>query len=264
MNICELEGDDCEKRIIEDGLYTLFTGSFICSIGLTSAEAATLNVYGPGGPLGPMQECAQLFAQMKGITVNVTAGPESKWIEKANQDADLIFGGAEYMLTDFTLRHPGFVDNFTRTSLYDRASGILVRKGNPKNIHTLQDLARKDITIIDVNGAGQVGLWEDLAGVRDLLPAIQNNIAISVSTSAEAIELWKNQPIFDAWITYESWYYRLQDVTDLVKLPETEKLYRGTPISVTYRSTNRELALQFIQFLKSETGHAVFQKWGWK
>jgi len=253
-----------KNSLLKTGLVLCLLMVFICSIGLAGAKAATLNVYGPGGPLGPMQECAQLFAQMKGVTVNVTAGPEPKWIEKANQDADLIFGGGEYMLTDFALRHPGFLDNSTRTSLYIRASGILVRKGNPKNIHSLQDLARDDIFIIDVNGAGQVGLWEDLAGVRGLLPAIQNNIAVSVATSAEAIELWKTQPLFDAWITYESWYYRLKDVTDLVKLPESEKLYRGTPAAVTSRSTNRELAIQFIQFLKSEKGHAVFQKWGWK
>ena len=93
---------------------------------------------------------------------------------------------------------------------------------------------------------------------------MQNNITVSVTDSAEAIELWKSQSIFDAWITYESWYYRLKDVTELVKLPESEKLYRGTPIAVTSISSNRSLALEFIEYLKSEPAHAVFQKWGWK
>ena len=237
---------------------------FICSAGWTTAEAATLNVYGPGGPLGPMQECAALFSQMKGVTVNVTAGPEPRWIDKALQDADLVFGGGEYVLTDFALKHPGFLDNSSRTSLYIRASGVLVRKGNPKNIQSLKDLAKNGINILDVNGAGQVSLWEDLAGVRGLLPAMQNNITVSVTDSAEAIELWKSQSIFDAWITYESWYYRLKDVTELVKLPESEKLYRGTPIAVTSISSNRSLALEFIEYLKSEPAHAVFLYCCWK
>ena len=237
---------------------------FICSAGWTTAEAATLNVYGPGAPLGPMQECAALFSQMKGVTVNVIAGPEPRWIDKALQDADLVFGGGEYMLTDFALKHPGLLDNDSRTSLYIRASGVLVRKGKTKKIQSLKDLAKDGINILDVNGAGQVGLWEDLAGVRGLLPAIQNNITVSVTDSAEAIELWKSQSIFDAWITYESWYCRLKDVTDLVKLSESEKLYRGTPIAVTSISSNRILALEFIEYLKSEPAHAVFQKWGWK
>ncbi|HXG94274.1 MAG TPA: substrate-binding domain-containing protein [Blastocatellia bacterium] len=230
----------------------------------TSAQQATLHVYGPGGPLGPMKECAETFSKAKGVEVKVTAGPESQWIEQARQDADIIFGGAEYMLTQFTQKHPGIVDEKSRTELYIRAAGILVRKGNPKKIRSLADLARAGVKIVDVNGAGQLGLWEDLAGGRGLIPGIQKNIALSVETSADAIEKWKAMPELDAWITYESWHYRLKDMTDLVRLPAGERIHRGTPIAITSITKNRELAEQFIAFLKSDAGHAIFQKWGWK
>lgn len=71
-------------------------------------------------------------------------------------------------------------------------------------------------------------------------------------------------PELDAWITYESWHYRLKDVTDLVQLAEKDKIYRGTPIAITNISKNKELAKKFIDFLKTEQAHLVFQKWGWK
>lgn len=230
----------------------------------SSAPARVLNVYGPGGPLGPMKECAEIFSKSHGVEVKVTAGPEDKWINQAEQDADIVFGGAEYMLTQFVQKHPGLVDEKTRTELYIRAAGILVRKANPKNIRTLADLTRKGVGIVDVNGAGQLGLWEDLAGVRGLIPGIQSNIVISVTSSAEAIEKWKSMPELDAWITYESWHNRLKDTTSLVRLPLRERLYRGTPIAITSITDERELAAEFVKFLKSEQGHAVFRKWGWK
>lgn len=231
---------------------------------VSGAPARVLNVYGPGGPLGPMQECAEIFSKAHGVEVKVTAGPEDKWIKQAQQDADSFFGGAEYMLTQFVQKHPELVDAKTRTELYVRAAGILVRKGNPKRIRSLADLTRGGVRLVDVNGAGQLGLWEDMAGGRGLIPGIQRNIAISVTTSAEAIEKWKSMPELDAWITYESWHYRLKETTDLVRLRARERIYRGTPIAVTTISKNKELAGEFIAFLKTERAHAVFRKWGWK
>ncbi|MEK4231305.1 extracellular solute-binding protein [Solibacillus sp. FSL H8-0538] len=223
-----------------------------------------IRVYGPGGPLGPIKEAAEHFSAETGIKVEVTAGPEGNWISQAKQDADIIFGGSEYMLQDFTFNHPEMIDTKSRTELYPRAAGILVRKGNPKKIESLEDLTKKGVKIIDVNGAGQLGLWEDLAGRKGLIEGISQNINLSVKSSAEAIERWKSNSSLDAWITYESWHYRLQDVTDLVELPEEEKLYRGTPIVLTKITDQKKEAQQFIDYLKTEESHQIFQKWGWK
>ncbi|AWX56516.1 hypothetical protein AB432_016370 [Brevibacillus brevis] len=238
-----------------------------------SASQATLNasqsdqvirVYGPGGPLGPIKEAAEQFSAETGMKVEVTAGPEGNWIGQAKQDADIIFGGSEYMLQDFIFNHPEMIDTKSRTALYPRAAGILVRKGNPKKIESLEDLTKKGVKIIDVNGAGQLGLWEDMAGRKGLIEGISQNINLSVKSSAEAIERWKSNSSLDAWITYESWHYRLQDVTDLVELPEEEKLYRGTPIVLTKITDQKKEAQQFIDYLKTEKSHQIFQKWGWK
>lgn len=230
----------------------------------SGAPPSGLHVYGPGGPLEPMKECAAQFSRQTNVPVSVIGGPEQAWIAAAKRDADLVFGGAEYMLTAFGLRHPNFLDVTTRVSLFDRAGGILVRKGNPKNIQSLQDLTRSGIRIVDVNGAGQTGLWEDLAGRQGMIPALQRNIQVSVESSAEAVALWKSRPELDAWISYESWHFRLRDVTDLVRMPESERLYRGTPIAVARRSAKKPDARALIAHLQSEACHAVFRRWGWR
>ena len=126
------------------------------------------------------------------------------------------------------------------------------------------DLAKDHIQLLIMNGSDQVGLWEDIAGVRGLIPDLQKRIAVTVSTSAEAIERWETTKTLDAWITFESWHYRLKDVTDLVRLPKEERIFRGTPVVSTRFYKNKEKARLFIDFLKTEQCHAIFQKWGWE
>jgi accessory colonization factor AcfC len=139
-----------------------------------------------------------------------------------------------------------------------------VRKGNPKGIKSLGDLTNPGIYLLDVNGEGALGLWEDLAGKKGLTPEIQKRIAVTVETTAEAIENWKTAPALDAWISFESWHYRLKDITDLVKLPKDERVYRGTAAVATNFYKNREPARKFLEFLKTQECQAIFRKWGWE
>jgi accessory colonization factor AcfC len=228
-----------------------------------AAQTEAVQVYGPGGPLGPIKEAAEKFSAETGIRVNVTAGPESNWIQQAKEDADLIYGGSEYMMQSFVFNHPRMIDEKSRTELYTRAAGILVRKGNPQKIESLEDLTKPGVKIVDVNGAGQLGLWEDLAGRKGLIAGLNQNMDISVKTSAEAIDLWKTNSKLDAWITYESWHYRLKEETELIQMPEDEKIYRGTPIAIAKASQHKKEAKKFIEYLQTESAHKIFQKWGW-
>lgn len=183
--------------------------------------------------------------------------------EKAQQDGDVVYGGAEYMLSQLALKYPALVDRATREELYVRAAGVLVRKGNPKRIRRLEDLARKGVRLLDVQGAGQLGMWEDMAGEAALIDGIQKNIAAVVTNTGEGVERWKNMPELDAWIIFESWHFRLKDETDLVRLPESQRVYRGTPVAITTFSDEKVLAREFIEYLKSAEGRQIFMKWGW-
>jgi accessory colonization factor AcfC len=228
------------------------------------APVPELRVYGPGGPLTPMRGCGERFAKARGVKVTVDGGPEERWWGKAEKDADVVFSGAEYMLTELERRRPGFLDPATRRSLWVRPAAILVRRGNPRRIAGLADLARPGVRLLDVNGAGQLGLWEDLAGRVGLIPQIQRNIAVSTPNTSEAIAAWRNQPDLDAWITFASWHDRLKDEADLVELPEAERLYRGTPVAVARRTERRDLAIAFVEYLAGEECHGVFRQSGWK
>jgi len=242
----------------------LMLSTLAASPALAQTPPQTLHVYGPGGPATAMKECAAAFTKQTGTPVEVSAGPEPQWLPQAQQDADLVYGGAEYMLTQTALAHPGLVDEASRTSLYARESAVLVRPGNPLHIKRLEDLTRPGVRLLDVNGAGQMGMTEDMARTPALIANLQHNTRTSVKTSAEAVALWQQQPQgYDAWITYASWQPRLPG-SALVRLPRAQRVHRGTPIALTQRTTQAATARQFVAFLKSAEGHAIFRRNGWE
>ena len=164
------------KQNVNRSILTLIVSAFL-SMGVQAPVVAygsttddktgvILRVYGPGGPAPAMREAAQAFGKMKKITVEVTAGPTASWKEQAVQDADLIFSGAEHMMTDFVQKDlPGVIDPSSIRTLYLRPSAILVHPGNPKNIQGVKGLAKPGVHILVVQGAGKWAcgkMWPDV------------------------------------------------------------------------------------------------------
>ena len=240
----------------------------VVAIGWLAASGAwagtPLMVFGMEGPLLPMRECVDLFSKAQKVSVQIVTGPGGTWIAQAKREGDLVYGNSETSFSALTSRNPRLIDPKSRTTLYLRAAGILVRPKNPKGIQSLADLARNGIKLMDLNGAGQQGMWEDMAGVEGLIAGIRKNIAVTVETAEDAADRWKDMPELDAWVGFESWRDRLKDTTDLVQLPPEKRLYRATVIGIIADSPNRPLAQKFIEFLQTPEAHAVFQKCGWK
>ena len=69
------------------------------------AQEKGLRSYGPEGLSAPMKECAEMFSKNHGIRAQVLAGPEPTWITGAKQEADVIYEGSEYMLSQFIANH---------------------------------------------------------------------------------------------------------------------------------------------------------------
>lgn len=224
----------------------------------------TLRVYGAGGPLAPMQEAAQRFGERAGVRVVVVGGPRAEWIGQARQDADVLYEGAEYAMRIFASSEPALVDLASRITIADREAAILVRKGNPRGIRSVRDLARPGLTLLDVNGAGQVGMWEDLSGRYGVTAGVSANIPGSFANTALAIAAWKAEATYDAWITYASWGQRLSGEVDVVKIPAGMNVYRGTPATLAKTTRNREAAAAFLTYLQSPDARAIFKKWGWR
>lgn len=229
--------------------------------------AVAVRVYGPGGPSPPIREAAKVFSMETGQLVTVTAGPIAPWKEQATKDADVLFSGAEYMMTDFQQRDfPGLVDPASIRTLYLRPSAILVRPGNPKAIKGVKDLARPGLRVVVVQGTGQVAMWEDVVGRTGdvtLVDRVRRNIAACTMSSAEAKGLWKRDPGLDAWLGWNIWNKEDPTLTDLVSTEPEHTIYRSCGIALMKRAQNNKPAHDFFAFLQSEKARPIFAKWGW-
>ena len=226
----------------------------------------TLHVYGPGGPAPAIKEAAADFEKKSGIKVEITAGPTPQWIEKAKSDADIIYSGSETMMTDFVVALDGRIAHSEVQPLYLRPLSILVRPGNPKKITGLNDILAPGVKILVVNGAGQNGVWEDMAGRKGdikTVKSLRKNIVSYAKNSAEARQQWMEQPEIDAWLIWNIWQISNPSVADVVEIEPEYAIFRDTAVVLTTQGKTKDAAQQFVDFLSSPDGARIFRKWGW-
>jgi accessory colonization factor AcfC len=215
----------------------------------------TLRVYGPGGPHHVIEECAEMFQLKHGINVEVVKALPHNLEQRLREDGDLYYGGAEYMLDRFDRRNPGVLDMTSVENLHPRRIGIVVRKGNPLSIDSVEDLKQDEVGILDVKLENMRHFHGDASG-------LSYNIRRFEYTGKQGADAWLDAPEIDAWVTYKTWHLTLQEESDFVEIPGDDGL-RFTPVALTQRSFKRQEAIQFIAFLKSEEARRVFEQHGW-
>lgn len=233
----------------------------------SSFAQTSINVYGPGGPAPVMKEAAATFQKRTGITVNVTAGPTPAWIDKARNDADIVYSGSEAMMSDFIDAMSDQLTPSAAEPLYLRPAAILVRPGNPKHITRFTDLLRPGVKVLVVNGSGQGGLWEDVAGRTGQIgqvKALRANIVEYSKNSALAKQSWTEHPDIDVWLIWNIWQVANPSLAEVVPIEPEYAIYRDSGVAITHRGASKDASKQFVDYLKSEQGAAIFAKWGWK
>lgn len=226
-----------------------------------------IKIYGAGGPEPAIIEAANEFQKITGVKVDVVFGPEAKWTENAQRDADIIWGTAEQAMTAFLETYTEFHSDKVEP-VYLRPAVIAVKKGNPKNIKSIDDLFEPNIGIVVVEGAGVyntsgTGVWEDIVGRKgklDDLKKFRNNIIAFAKGSGAGFKAFK-QPNADAWITWNYWVIDHPKEADIVEIDKDRIIYRDLTL-VTNEKADPE-AKEFIKFMKSEDGWKYFKKHGW-
>jgi accessory colonization factor AcfC len=219
-------------------------------------SAEHLIAYSPGGTHAVLVECAELFEKRSGIKIDVLKAAPAELSWKFRQDGDLYVGGAEYMVRDFLRGNRGVVDMHTVENLHARRIGILVRKGNPKNIQGLDGLQREDVDLLAVQ-------MENMSPLHAPAGGAGAGISRLVYTGQEGLAAWRSTPGLDAWITYKSWHADLERETDFVEIPCDHAL-RYTQVVLSHKTPHREAARQFIAFLKTPEAREIFVAHGWE
>jgi accessory colonization factor AcfC len=257
------------RRSILQATATL-TAFMALTRGASSQERAAIRAFGPGGPAPAMRDVAAAFRAAHGIPVEVVAGPTPTWAGRAATEADLIFSGAEYMMDDFVAQFRDVVEPSTRTTLFLRPSALLVRRGNPRRITGLRDLLARppaEARILATGGAGQVALWEDVAGRTGdiaLLRAMRERIVLVAPNTGAAQQEWRSKPdAYDVWLVWNHWQIAAPEHADLVEIEEPFRIWRSSGTVLTKTGAARDEVRRFAAFLAGSEGRAAFARFGW-
>ncbi len=245
-----------------------------CSQNMTSKKDTStpnptqksLLVYAGAASKPPTEEAAKLFEEKTGVKVDLVFGGSGTVLSQMslNKKGDLYFPGSSDFMEK--AKQKGLVYPETESKIVYLVNAINVQKGNPKNIHSLKDLLKPGIKVAIANPETVcVGLYAteiiDKSLTQEEKQAFKKNLinyTESCDKTAAAISL-KTVDAVIGWSVFQNWDPKNIETIPLQKNEIQRIAY--IPIAISKYTENKEAAQKFIDFLNSEEGKAVFNKY---
>jgi len=211
----------------------------------------------------PTEEVAKAFEEKTGAKVVLHYGGSGAMLSqmKLTQRGDIYFpGSSDYMEL---AKREKLVQPETEKIVVYLIPAINVPKGNPKNIHSLQDLAKPGVRVgIARPDAVCVGLYAvELLEKAGLAEQVRPNIVTNAESCEKTAELVSLGSV-DAVLGWRVFQYWDPEHIETILLPREQVSRIGyIPVAVSTFSKDEELALAFIEFLRSPDGQAIYRKW---
>lgn len=218
-----------------------------------------LFVYAGAGIREPLDTAAALFAAKTGIKVRYTYTGSACLLAQItlSQQGDLYIPGEEFFMEQAVQR--GYVSEYERIAWF--LPVIMTRKGNPKHIRTLADLAQPGLRV----GIGEAkscaigSVTERLLQKNGLLSKVEPNVVLRTPMAPELGNAIKLASI-DACINWDAVAAWFADSADVIPIPEDQNLSTPITAGVLKFAKQREAARQFVEYLAGESGQAVFEQ----
>jgi len=220
----------------------------------------TLYLYCGAGIRLPVAEAVEAFHAQTGIAVECDFAGSGILISriKASRRGDLYMpGDAKYV--DLAAKD-GLIAS--RRDVCFFIPVILVRKGNPKGIRSLADLAKPgtELGLGDPRACAIGEVCEKLFEKNAVpLDAVKKNTAfLSLTVNELGIQIKTGK--LDAAIVWDAIAAQYADSGEILAIPPEQTIITTVPIAVLKVSTQPELAGRFADFLVSDAGQAFFRK----
>lgn len=235
----------------------------VLAMSACGGEGQTLEMFVGSATKPATEEAVKLFEEKYGVNVELHFGGSGAMLSqmKLTGRGDIYFPGS----SDFMERAKDgdvVLPQTERIVVY-LIPAINVQKGNPKNIQSLEDLARPDVTFAIANPETVcVGLYAaeiiERAGLTQTLRPKIATYAESCEKTANLVAL-KSVDAVIGWRVFQYW---APNEIETVYLPADQIPRIGyVPIAIAKSSKQPALAQQFVDFVTSEEGRAVYAKW---
>ena len=233
------------------------------------ADAAErLMVFAGAASQPPTEEAAKVFEQKTGVKVEVVFGGSGYVLSQMmlGKQGDLYFPGSSDFMEIAKKKDAVYPE--TEKNVVYLVSAINVQKGNPKQIKSLKDLTKPGLKVAIANPEGVcVGTYaveiiekNFTAEEKELFRKNLVNYTESCEKTATAVALKAADAVI-GWSVFQYWN---PERIETVPLQAAELVRIGyIPIAIAKYTKNKELAQQFIDFLLSEEGKALYRKYSY-
>ncbi|KXA89570.1 hypothetical protein AKJ62_02850 [candidate division MSBL1 archaeon SCGC-AAA259D14] len=212
-----------------------------------------------------LEAAAEKYEEKTGIKVELNFGGSGTMLSKMkmSKKGDLYIPGSP----DYMVR--AIEDNVVLLAWVKKIAyvvpAIITPKNNPKNVTSLEDLAKKDMKV----GIGEpesvcVGEYAvEILKVNDLFDETEKNITVhakSCSDTASLAVIGKVDAVI-GWRVFHHWNPEKTEIVhiDPYKIPKIAFI----PAAVSKYTESKKEAQKFIEYLVSPTGNQFFHRYGY-
>lgn len=227
----------------------------------TETKEKTIFVYSGAGLKKPVSEIGELFEKEYGVKVEFSyagSGQLLTQLETTGKGDVYIVGSVPNYEA---AKKKNLVGEYITVAHHTPA--IIVLKGNPKNILSLEDLSKSGIKVIlGDEKASAIGKTSQEILEKNKLEKVNNNVISKAATVNEMVlQLTTGQA--DAMIaTIDSVYDN--DKLEIIKIYPEKNIDQIISGGIVEKSDKKDLAKQFLDFAASERGKEIFKKYGFE
>lgn len=225
-------------------------------------DKSPLFVYAGAAFRPPLEEMGREFERKYGVPVQFNFTGSNCLLAQIilSQQGDLFLPGEEFYVRQAEKR--GFVVKSEVIGYF--VPVILVRKGNPKGIKSLKDLAKPGVRVgLGDPKACAIGeISEAILRKNKLTEAVHKNVAVRTATAPELANILRLGGI-DACINWDAIanYPWVRPAVDVIPIPPEQNLITANPLAILKTTKNMKAAELFLQFALTE-GQRIFRKHG--
>ncbi len=231
----------------------------------SAATGGTLELFVGSATQPATEEVARVFEEEHGVRVDLHFGGSGAMLSQMQltERGDIYFPGSSDFMEE--AKRQDLVVPETEQQVVYLVPAINVQKGNPKDIHSLEDLARPGVKVAIADPETVcVGLYAvEVLEKAGLAEAVRPNIVTYTESCAKTARVVALGNV-DAVIGWRVFQYWAPDEVETVYLEPAQVPRIGyVPIAVSKFSEQPELAQQFIDFITSDEAQDVYRRWNY-
>ncbi len=248
-----------KRLLLYSAVFLLCILSSVVFLPVIADEGDSLFVYSGAGLKGPMTEIGYQYENETGTAIEYTFAGSGTLISQMEMtkkgDAFIPGGTPDYAIAmnKSLVEEPQYVAYHVPV--------IAVQKGNPHNITSVKDFTQPGLKVAlgDVNATAIGRSGEKLFNKLGIAEEIGKNIVMRGPTINEVTTAMEMGQADVSLLTMDQ---VKSDKIEQIPLPDEESLALIVPVGITTFTTQPEEAQNFVDFVASDEGKAIFEKHG--